>query len=349
MLLFLILAGYGAVTYLGLRQVEKNFTDMEVDSMLAMEAAHLQRLSETSLLPLGDYLRTGAPDAKDRFEVIALDLQGIMGQMGVPVRAMSSADPGAMPGMIMETPAPAATMEDMGSFALSPEEMGIVESMGSAWSSLLAGAERIFAIEDPVGNEQAQDELSSLQPMAERLSAFAQGLHAEEMKDVRLSRESADATTARTSIFLVAAVALAIGVSILLSQVIARAISRPILRLTDQATAISLGQLDTRVEVNSRGEVGELARALERMRTSLKMTIDRLSEEEEDLRSWTARLVERELRRKVRGGMIALGGQRYDVGRDLEGQSVYVRLDLDLREIVVTPPLGPPRRMPLRS
>jgi methyl-accepting chemotaxis protein len=240
-------------------------------------------------------------------------------------------------------------MEDMEAFSLSPEELGIFEEMGRTWSALLAGAERIFAIEDPVGNEQAQSELSSLQPMAERLSAFAQGLHAEEMKDVRLSRESADAITARTSIFLVAAVALAIGVSILLSQVIARAIGRPIVRLTDQATAISLGELDTRVEVNSRGEVGELAQALERMRTSLKMTIDRLSEEEEDLRSWTAHLVDRELRRKVRGGTIALGGQRYEVGHDLDGQAVYVRLDLDLREIVVTPTSGPPRRLPLRS
>jgi len=145
------------------------------------------------------------------------------------------------------------------------------------------------------------------------------------------------------------AIVLAIGMSLLLSQVISRAISRPIVQLTDMATTISLGELEAKVDLSSRGEVGELAQALERMRTSLKMTIDRLSEEEEDLRSWTAHLVDRELRRKVRGGMIALGGQRYEVGRELEGQSVLVRLDLDLREIVVTPPSGTPRRIPLRG
>ena len=61
-------------------------------------------------------------------------------------------------------------------------------------------------------------------------------------------------------------------------------------------------------------------------------------------RSWP-----RELRRKVRGGFIALGGQRYEVGKELDGQFVHVKLDYDLREIVITPPLGEARHMALRS
>jgi hypothetical protein len=115
------------------------------------------------------------------------------------------------------------------------------------------------------------------------------------------------------------------------------------------ATAVSLGELDTKLEVRAKGEVGELAQSIERMRTSLKMTIDRLSEEEEDLRTWTAHLVDREIRRKVRAGTIALGGQRYEVGRDLDGQSVFIKLDLDLREIVVTSSHGDSRHLPLKA
>lgn len=360
LLLLAILAGYGATTYLGLDSVQRNVTEMEADSMLAMQAAHLQRLSETSLVPVRDYVLTGDSAAEDRFHEIAVSLQTILGQMGVAVSATSASEPSPNPEMAMGTPAPAAEavietpvpspeMESMATFSLSPEELGLLQELGRSWSELLAGAGRLFAIENPVGDAQALEDLRSLQPMAERMSAFAQSLHEVGMRDVRLSRESADATAARTVAFLVAAVALAIGVSLLLSRIIAGAISRPIVRLTGLATAISLGELDTRVEVGSRGEVGELAQALERMRTSLKMTIDRLSEEEEDLRSWTGHLVDRELRRKVRGGTIALGGQRYQVGRDLEGQSVFVRLDLDLREIVVTVPTGEARRLPLRG
>jgi hypothetical protein len=85
------------------------------------------------------------------------------------------------------------------------------------------------------------------------------------------------------------------------------------------------------------------------MRTSLKMMIDRLVEEEEDLRSWATGLVDRELRRKVRSGQIRLGGQRYEVGRDLDGQFVYIKFDYEMREILVTPPSGAPRRLPLRA
>lgn len=112
---------------------------------------------------------------------------------------------------------------------------------------------------------------------------------------------------------------------------------------------ISLGDLDTKVEVQAGGEIGELAGAIERMRTSLKMIIERLSDEEQDLRTWSAQLAARELRRKVRGGLIALGGQKYDVGKDLDGQFVNVKLDYEMREIVVTPPVGEAKHLALRS
>jgi HAMP domain-containing protein len=57
---------------------------------------------------------------------------------------------------------------------------------------------------------------------------------------------------------------------IFLSVFLARRIIRPIRRLTDMAGKISTGDLETPVEIESRGEIGELARSLERMRASLK-------------------------------------------------------------------------------
>ena len=57
---------------------------------------------------------------------------------------------------------------------------------------------------------------------------------------------------------------------------VARNLSRPILSLTAAADRISLGMLDTPVVATSKDELGELAEALERMRQSLKLSIERL-------------------------------------------------------------------------
>jgi HAMP domain-containing protein len=64
---------------------------------------------------------------------------------------------------------------------------------------------------------------------------------------------------------------------VLLSVLLARGITGPILRLTQVADKISKGDLDTAVGIESRDEIGELASSLERMRTSLKAAMARLS------------------------------------------------------------------------
>jgi HAMP domain-containing protein len=71
---------------------------------------------------------------------------------------------------------------------------------------------------------------------------------------------------------MVATLLVAIGVAV----AVARNLSRPILSLTAAADRISLGMLDTPVVATSRDELGELAEALERMRQSLKLSIERL-------------------------------------------------------------------------
>ncbi len=160
------------------------------------------------------------------------------------------------------------------------------------------------------------------------------------MESVARSQDEANTIIVKTSLFLIIAILVAFLLGAILSRLIGRAISRPMALLTQISSNISMGDLDTKVDVRGGGEIGELAEAIERMRTSLKIIIDRLSDEEEDLRTWATQLASHELRRKVRGGIITLGGHKYMVGKDLDGQYVYVKLDYDLREIVVTPPSG---------
>src|SRR5439155_5903664 len=82
---------------------------------------------------------------------------------------------------------------------------------------------------------------------------------------------------------LVGAVALAIGAAALASAILAiwlgRSTAAPIKRLTALASRMSGGQLDSRVDVTSGGELGELARSFNRMADRLQETFGAISAE----------------------------------------------------------------------
>jgi len=61
----------------------------------------------------------------------------------------------------------------------------------------------------------------------------------------------------------------------------ARSVIKPILRLAEVADRISLGELDTPVDVKAKGEVALLAESIERMQTSIKAAIERLQKRKE--------------------------------------------------------------------
>ncbi len=63
----------------------------------------------------------------------------------------------------------------------------------------------------------------------------------------------------------------------LVAVLLARGIIRPILRLTEIADKMTMGDLETAVDIKSSDEIGDLARSLERMRSSLKAAMLRLS------------------------------------------------------------------------
>ncbi|MBI5581789.1 MAG: zinc-ribbon domain-containing protein [Deltaproteobacteria bacterium] len=56
----------------------------------------------------------------------------------------------------------------------------------------------------------------------------------------------------------------------------ARALVTPIMKLTDAAERMSLGELNVKIDVKSRDEIGLLAQAIGRMQTSLRMAMSRL-------------------------------------------------------------------------
>ncbi len=60
-----------------------------------------------------------------------------------------------------------------------------------------------------------------------------------------------------------------------------RSVIRPIRYLSEVADRISMGDLDTRIGIKAKGEVGLLAESIERMQTSVKAAIERLQKRKE--------------------------------------------------------------------
>jgi HAMP domain-containing protein len=71
-----------------------------------------------------------------------------------------------------------------------------------------------------------------------------------------------------------------LGCTVLIVTIIAwlsaRAIVTPIRKLTDAAERMSLGELNVKIDVKSRDEIGLLAQAIGRMQTSLRLAMNRL-------------------------------------------------------------------------
>jgi HAMP domain-containing protein len=60
-----------------------------------------------------------------------------------------------------------------------------------------------------------------------------------------------------------------------------RSVVRPIRYLSEVADKISMGELDTPIQIRAKGEVGALAESIERMQTSVKAAIERLQKRKE--------------------------------------------------------------------
>jgi C4-dicarboxylate-specific signal transduction histidine kinase len=74
-----------------------------------------------------------------------------------------------------------------------------------------------------------------------------------------------------------AAAAVGFGLlTILAAYCIARGVTAPLAQLTDVADRISLGELDAKIRINRKDEMGDLAEAIRRMQTSLQTAIERL-------------------------------------------------------------------------
>ncbi len=76
---------------------------------------------------------------------------------------------------------------------------------------------------------------------------------------------------------LIGLIGLALAASLIFSILVTQGITRRVLRLKIIADKVSMGDLETPVRIDSNDEIGDLAYSLERMRSSLKAAMTRLS------------------------------------------------------------------------
>ncbi len=84
------------------------------------------------------------------------------------------------------------------------------------------------------------------------------------------------ATADRTTFFVIILSGLVGAIAVIAALLISRSITRPIIRLSQVADRISLGEVDAKIDVSGEDEVGELAEALSRMQESIQAAIERL-------------------------------------------------------------------------
>jgi methyl-accepting chemotaxis protein len=89
------------------------------------------------------------------------------------------------------------------------------------------------------------------------------------------------ATLNRERFTQIAAVGVALVLSMLLLFVVVRAITRPIAHLRDVADKISLGDMDAVIQVDTRDEIGDLGDSFRRLQVSLREAMDAIERQSE--------------------------------------------------------------------
>lgn len=104
-------------------------------------------------------------------------------------------------------------------------------------------------------------------------------LQSEVAKSMESALEEAGHIQTRT-LFLMAGFTIAAAIlGVALAWWVVRSVTRPVRRLVEVADNISMGDLDTSIEVTSQDEIGELQESIERMRVSLKTALERLKKQ----------------------------------------------------------------------
>jgi signal transduction histidine kinase len=162
---------------------------------------------------------------------------------------------------------------------LGPGEGGLADGVTRIQDDIVRVADSVFALADaghrPEAYALAQRELKGrLQPA---LTAMNREVYRRARESsVRGAYTRLEEILANEGRTLVAIIALSLAAGLLASWAISRGLARPIRQLTDAMAVVGSGRLDHPVPAGSGDEIGDLARAFDRMTRSLRENIGQL-------------------------------------------------------------------------
>jgi HAMP domain-containing protein len=112
------------------------------------------------------------------------------------------------------------------------------------------------------------------------IDEFSKPVKAIEGRLTRIEREYSDAYQAKIQLFYFL-ILIALLFLLIVVYFYSRSVIRPIRHLAEVADRISMGDLETSIQIKAKGEVGLLAESIERMQTSVKAAIERLQKRKE--------------------------------------------------------------------
>lgn len=129
------------------------------------------------------------------------------------------------------------------------------------------------------------------------------------------------------SMMLIVAQALFIGIliSIILGFIMSRTITRPIKNITRKAEALAKGRFDTKISVNSRDEIGKLAKAFNYMSSVIKSSMEEIDQEKIKLET---------VLRNMNDGVIAFDTEQHIMFINPEAKTMLNISDDDVDTII---------------
>ncbi len=170
-----------------------------------------------------------------------------------------------------------ALIEKVGGVGFTPDEKQLFDQFRTEFDKLTREAEAILAFENPVGNPVAQDHMDRMDENWHNVDQALSQLRESVKERQRVLAAAADRQRAASFRVVLGVAALALLLGLVMSALLARAFSRPVVAAAAAAHRLAEGDLTAEeLRVRSRDEVGQMAEAFNKMVRDLREMLHRV-------------------------------------------------------------------------
>lgn len=208
----------------------------------------LQLALQQATVPPVAYLLTGDTAERDRFAELAADVESRLD-----------------------------SLEKLGRD--NREAAALVVSTREKWARVRALATSILDLPDPMGNPEGYRLMRQMLALTTELVTDFTQMHQRQLVDVIVAEQRARTVQWQTGVALTAVLAVILVGGVVFALLFSKALTRPLVALTDTAEALSRGDLKARASVRGSDEVARLGRTFNAMAAVLQRRLQRRAAE----------------------------------------------------------------------